>query len=251
MRKTKFLIAFAFSIFLLNSSPVTTYAKVDETQEIDLSNITEVPVVTEKPTEETEKTQEKVNINGNVPLTPDGNLTLVDDVTTSDETEKQFITAVSKNGNYFYLVIDRSDNKDNVYLLNLVDEAELTALIEEEDTTANEITEPVPIKIIPDTSLETETTDTTENEEVSTETEKPKKNALPAIMTLLLLVGGGVFYYLKFVKGGSINKGDTDVSEFDDDYDDMEDEEDIEYEVPDDLSDDDMDKLEDYDNDSL
>ena len=39
------------------------------------------------------------------PLTPAGNLTLVDDV--RKENGKQFITMVSKNGNYFYLVIDR------------------------------------------------------------------------------------------------------------------------------------------------
>ena len=42
-------------------------------------------------------------------LTPDGNLTLVDDVGSPDKTGKQFITAVTKNGNYFYIIIDRDD----------------------------------------------------------------------------------------------------------------------------------------------
>ena len=42
-------------------------------------------------------------------LTPDGNLTLVDDVGLPDKTGKQFITAVTKNGNYFYIIIDRDD----------------------------------------------------------------------------------------------------------------------------------------------
>ena len=56
------------------------------------------------------------------PLTPDGNLELVDDVyQTSDG--KQFITVQSKNDNTFYIVIDRDKNGENVYFLNLVDEA--------------------------------------------------------------------------------------------------------------------------------
>lgn len=65
-------------------------------------------------------------------FTPDGNLTLVDDFTDlSETTGKQFITLQTKNGNYFYLVIDRDGNSDNVYFMNLVDEADLLALMEE------------------------------------------------------------------------------------------------------------------------
>ena len=43
-------------------------------------------------------------------LTPEGNLTLVDDYHTnySDGSGQQFITLVSKSGNTFYLVIDRN-----------------------------------------------------------------------------------------------------------------------------------------------
>lgn len=42
------------------------------------------------------------------PLTPEGNLTLVDDyhTTHSDDSGQQFITLVSKSGAYFYLVVD-------------------------------------------------------------------------------------------------------------------------------------------------
>ena len=43
-------------------------------------------------------------------LTPDGNLTLVDDVGSPDKTGKQFITAVTKNGNYFYMFRSTSRN---------------------------------------------------------------------------------------------------------------------------------------------
>ena len=48
------------------------------------------------------------------PLTPDGNLELVDDVTQESD-GKQFITVQSKNDNTFYIVIDRDKDTDNVY----------------------------------------------------------------------------------------------------------------------------------------
>ena len=63
-------------------------------------------------------------------LTPEGNLTLVDDYHTSysDGSGQQFITLVSKSGNTFYLVIDRNDKGENtVHFMNLVDEYPGTA----------------------------------------------------------------------------------------------------------------------------
>ena len=72
-------------------------------------------------------------------LTPDGNLTLVDDVSGEQAEDKQFVTVISKNGNYFYLVIDRAGDRQNVYFLNLVDEEDLLALIEEDKPKQQEI----------------------------------------------------------------------------------------------------------------
>ena len=69
-------------------------------------------------------------------LTPEGNLSLVDDYHTSysDGSGQQFITLVSKSGNTFYLVIDRNaKGQQTVHFMNLVDEADLLALMEEED----------------------------------------------------------------------------------------------------------------------
>lgn len=46
---------------------------------------------------------------GSAALTPDGNLTLIDDIGSTTAAGKQFITVETKNGNVFYLIIDRDD----------------------------------------------------------------------------------------------------------------------------------------------
>lgn len=90
-----------------------------------------------EPAPEPEETEPPVTVQEEVsgPLTPEGNLTLVDDyhTTYSDGSGQQFITLVSKSGAYFYLVIDRAaDGDQTVHFMNLVDEADLLALMEED-----------------------------------------------------------------------------------------------------------------------
>ncbi len=147
------------------------------------------------------------------PLTPEGNLTLVDDVTVSDEIDKQFITAVTKNGNYFYIVIDRSDNKENVYLLNMVDEADLMALANGEQVPVepSENTE----TLTPEIETESEDTELNEPTEEQTETQNP----MLFILVIVIIVGGvGGACYFYFDKK-SKNKAKMTLDDDDYDYD--------------------------------
>ena len=74
---------------------------------------------------------------GSAALTPDGNLTLIDDIGSTTAVGKQFITVETKNGNVFYLIIDRDDKgEETVHFLNQVDEADLLALMEDGETAA-------------------------------------------------------------------------------------------------------------------
>ena len=95
---------------------------------------------------ETEEEPVTVTEQDTGPLTPEGNLTVVDDYQTtfSDGTAQQFITLVSKSGAYFYLIIDRAaDGDQTAHFLNMVDEADLLALMDEEDIPEPEL-EPAP-----------------------------------------------------------------------------------------------------------
>ncbi|WP_235388165.1 CD1107 family mobile element protein [Enterocloster clostridioformis] len=153
-------------------------------------------------------------------LTPDGNLTLVDDYDEAhaDGSGKQFITLVTKAGNTFYLIIDRDDEgEQTVHFLNLVDEADLLALMDEKE--AAKYTKPEPEVQPPAETQEPEDGEDKPDEEKPA----PKANPLPALLLVLALLGGGGFFaYTKFFKGGGKKeqaKPDPDADYLDDDED--------------------------------
>ena len=167
--------AMCFGVF-----STTAFAYVDE------SVATEEPAVEEK-VPETEPEEPML------PLTPDGNLTLVDDAGSPTKSGKQFITAVTKNGNYFYIIIDRDDKgEETVHFLNQVDEADLLKLMDEEEVA--EFTKPVE-------ETKPEVVETVPEITEPTPEEKPKStNMLPAILTLIVLACGGGFFVFKKVQ---------------------------------------------------
>ena len=136
-------------------------------------------------------------------LTPEGNLTLVDDYHTSysDGSGQQFITLVSKSGNTFYLVIDRNAKGENtVHFMNLVDEADLLALMEEEDADAYTAEKEAATQAEQD-RLKAEEEAKKAAEEAASGTEQPKENKITKIasgflgvVVLIALAAGGGFY---------------------------------------------------------
>ena len=209
------LTALCAALMLTGGFSVTAFAQTPEGQDATDDS----GVVYEEPEKEE-------------PLTPDGNATLVDDFGGN----KQLITVTTKNGNYFYILIDRDDEGENtVHFLNQVDEADLLALMEDGSTEAappavcsctekceaGKVNTSCPVCV-------TSMTGCTGKEPTPTPTEQPEelkeKGGNPGVVLALvlfaLLGGGAAFYYFKFLKPKQNVKGDTDLEDFEfEDYD--------------------------------
>lgn len=168
---------------------------------------------------------------GSDALTPDGNLTLIDDIGTSTRAGKQFITLESKNGNTFYLIIDRDDEgEETVHFLNQVDEADLMALTGKEETpavcscttkcVAGAVNTSCPVCAV----NMTECVGKEAKPEVPAEPTEPaaeepeKKSGVGGILVVLLIValgGGAAFYIFKQKKAKPQTKGSADLDDYD------------------------------------
>jgi LPXTG-motif cell wall-anchored protein len=162
------------------------------------------------------------------PLTPDGNLSLVDDTESGD---KEFITVQTKDGNTFYLIIDHASDEDNVYFLNLVDEEDLLALIDDDDF----VSEYQASKDnTADNSSEAQTGSTVESASqtlAETETRQADTGSsgpIAAVLLAAVIIGAAVWFF-KFRKPGKAAKNPTDPDDYAD-YDDGEDENEAESE---------------------
>lgn len=229
MRKRRIIsliMALAMIFYLMLSMTVTASAFVSS--DINVEATTEV-IVEEPETAEVEELAEAVTPEpvAPEPLTPDGNGTIADDTASGS---KQFITVQTKNGNYFYLILDRDREGENAYMLSQIDEADLEEFIEKEEP---EMQSPIfeePEITVPEPEPAPEPAKTV--------------NAGNAIVTLLILaaLGGGAFYYFKVLPDKKPRQPENlNEMEFDDDPEINEDEEPFMSEpfVEDDYSDDD------------
>ena len=166
---------------------------------------------------------------GDAALMPDGNLSLIDDIGSSTRSGKQFITVETRNGNVFYLIIDRDDEgEETVHFLNQVDEADLLTLMGDDAPAAetpavcnckekcvagavntncpvckNNLSECSGKELVAEPEPEPE------------QPEKKSSGGLLVIVLLLALAGGGAFAYVKFIKPKQGVKVSADPEDYD------------------------------------
>ena len=161
-------------------------------------------------------------------LTPDGNLSLIDDISGSTRSGKQFITVETKNGNVFYLIIDRDDEgEETVHFLNQVDEADLLTLMGDdapaaetpavcnckEKCVAGAVNTNCPV--CKNNLSECSGKEAAAEPEPEPELPEKKSNGgLLVVVLLLALAGGGAFAYVKFIKPKQGVKVSADPDEY-------------------------------------
>lgn len=199
MRKLKkWLMVFAMAVGVFSSTAMTAFAYTGDAGQTEAAGEpaaeetqTVIPEQTEGAGTAETDVQEETPEGEGMPFSIPGNAEVLDDKT-ADGT-KEFLTIQTKNGNTFFLVLDRSSNTENVYMLSMVDENDLAEFMDEapkEDT---------PQVVLP----ETETTVTPEEAEPEkAKTEESGGMNMGALLTLGILAAGGIGagYYFKVLK---------------------------------------------------
>ena len=234
------LLAVVFALVL----SVTTFSTVAYAGGGDYHD-SELPPAENTEPEETappEDETEPVTITPGTPFTEDG-IAATRDLLYDKHTNKQYITIETRNGNTFYIVIDYDKQLDEeeeryqTYFLNPVDEADLLALLEDEDGNTPIVCscadKCVAGAVNTDCQLcSTDMTNCAGKEAEPVEPEEPEQPEEPeesnmggilAIVLILALGGGAAVWYFKFRKPKESTKGSTELDEFD--FDDDEDEE--------------------------
>lgn len=139
-------------------------------------------------------------VTAGTPFSIPGNGLLLDDK--SADGTKQFLTIRTKNGNTFFLVLDRSNHTENVYMLSMIDENDLTEFLE--DAQEQPKTQ-IPSLAIPQKDTESMDSGQTEKpEQTKKEQEKSEPEGMNTggvLVFILILMGGiGGFYYLKVLR---------------------------------------------------
>lgn len=171
---------------------VTAFAYVDDAEVAAAETEVQQPETQAEPTPEpkpeTPETvvEETKNPEDNAFSVP-GNGEVLDDIT--DDSSKEFYTIRTANNNTFYMVVDRSQNSQNVYMLSMIDEDDLAEFMNEKET-EQKLEDSVVIPEVKPTEVP------------ETEIEKPEKpansgmNSL-AVVGIVVVAGLGGFFLVK------------------------------------------------------
>ena len=150
---------------------------------VDTTEVVEEPA---QVVEEEEPTEEE-----KIPFTIAGNGEVEDNIV--DDPSKEFFTVKTKDGNTFFLVIDRARTSENVYMLSMIDEYDLQEFLDDEELNGKQ-EEETPAVVLPETQPEPEP-------EVEIE-EEPSGNMNQILLLVFVaaLGGAGAFFYFYIYK---------------------------------------------------
>ena len=160
------------------------------------------------------------------------------DLLYNKDTHKQFITVEGRDGNIFYIVIDydapvnEDEEQYQTYFLNKVDEADLSALVEQGEPAAcictdkchaGAVNTACPVCSVNMTECAGKEPEPEKQEEpAGTDTEpdpEPEKkggvNGMLIVVLAVALAGGGAACFLKFKKKKPDTRGSADLEDYD------------------------------------
>lgn len=225
----------ALCMVLVSSFSMTAFAYADDTEQ-------NLPVTDATQPEDMPDTQPEgttTELPEGEPIDDEGNA-YTRDLLYDKATNKQFITIQTKSGNTFYIIIDYDapvndeEEQYQTYFLNLVDESDLLALMDEEQVAAlttcicedkcvagdvnvecpvckTNMSECTGVTPEPETPVEG---DETEQPDVNEEPEKKSNVGMIIGVIAVVGIGGAAYYYFKFIRGKK--QKDEDMDFFDD-----------------------------------
>lgn len=187
---------------------------------------------TEEPTKEPETATVPETHEIELPIddsifTPDGNMSLIDDVQIVVDSEViEILTVNTRNGNVFYLIIDRSGGEDSVHFLNQVDESDLLALLSDDEKAEYESSKAAEESRQESIRAEEESRKAqTETEDLPAAIQQPSGSDNTVILLgilavlVVILIGGSAFAVISLIR----KKGEAAKKKTSEQYDYMED----------------------------